>query len=240
MATEPGHAGIDLTLRKGEILGLYGLVGAGRTELAKAILGQYRVTAGEVLVAGKQVAIDSAADAISSHRIGYVSEDRKQEGLILTHSVLDNAGITVWRRVAGKLGLLTDVAIKRVVAPLIAKLDVRTPSLAQLVGNLSGGNQQKVSLVKWLAAGVDILIVDEPSVGIDIKTKAYIHELLRQIAVDGTAILLITSDMLEMIALADRIAVMDAYRIMGTLENDRDYGGMSAAIMRLIHLPNAA
>ena len=240
VATELGHAGIDLTLRKGEILGLYGLVGAGRTELAKAILGQYRVTAGEVLVAGKQVAINSAADAIGSHRIGYVSEDRKQEGLILTHSVLDNAGITVWRRVAGKLGLLTDVAIKRVVAPLIAKLDVRTPSLAQLVGNLSGGNQQKVSLVKWLAAGVDILIVDEPSVGIDIKTKAYIHELLRQIAVDGTAILLITSDMPEMITLADRIAVMDAYRIMGTLENDRDYGGMSAAIMRLIHLPDAA
>jgi ribose transport system ATP-binding protein len=103
------------------------------------------------------------------------------------------------------------------------------------VGLLSGGNQQKVSVAKWLAAGVKILIVDEPSVGIDIKTKAYLHELLRALAEDGTSILLITSDMPEMITLADRISVMDGYRVTGTLVNNRDYRQMSEGIMRLIH-----
>ena len=240
VSSELGHNAVNLTLRKGEILGLYGLVGAGRTELAKVILGQHRVIAGEVLVDGKPAAIGAVADAIDRYRIGYVSEDRKQEGLILMHSVLDNAGITVWRRVAGRLGLLTDKAVQAVVAPPIDKLDVRTPSLAQLVGNLSGGNQQKVSLVKWLAAGVNILLVDEPTVGIDIKTKANIHALLRQISSEGTAILLITSDMPEMIALADTIVVMDSYAIRGGFANNRDYGRMSRAIMELIHLAEVA
>ena len=117
---------------------------------------------------------------------------------------------------------------------------MRTPSLAQVVGNLSGGNQQKISVAKWLAAGVRILIVDEPSVGIDIKTKAYIHELLRRLADEGTAILLITSDMPEMITVADRIVVMDDYRIKGELTNSRRYTQMSEGIMGLIHARDAA
>jgi ribose transport system ATP-binding protein len=235
LATELGHSGINLTLHKSEILGLYGLVGAGRTELAKCVLGLNRVTAGALLIDGQKAVIGSVAEALTRYRMGYVSEDRKQEGLILIHSVLDNAGITIWKRVAGKLGLLTDRAVRTVVAPLIEKLDVRTPSLRQIVANLSGGNQQKVSLVKWLAAGVRILIVDEPTVGIDIRTKAYIHELLRGISEEGTSILLITSDMPEMITLADRIAVMDGYRIKGAITNDRDYERMSREIMELIH-----
>ena len=238
--TELGHRAIRLTLKKGEILGLYGLVGAGRTELAKCILGLHRVTAGNVLVDGKVARIGSVAEAIDRYGMGYVSEDRKQEGLILAHSVLENAGIAIWKRLAGRIGFLADRAIAAVVAPLIEKLDVRTPSLKQIVGNLSGGNQQKVSLVKWLAAGVRVLIVDEPSVGIDIKTKAYIHELLRQISDEGTAILLITSDMPEMITLADRIAVMDGYAIKGSIMNDRNYARMSREIMRLIHFADAA
>ncbi len=235
LSSDLGHAGIDLTLRKGEILGLYGLVGAGRTELAKTILGLHRVTGGEIRINGQPVRIANVADAIYKHRIGYVSEDRKQEGLILMHSVLDNAGIAVWRRLAGRLGELTDRATQKVVAPLIGKLEVRTPSIRQTVGNLSGGNQQKVSLVKWLAAGVEILIVDEPSVGIDIKTKAYIHELLRDLAAGGTSILLITSDMPEMITLADRIGVIDDYRMKGVIANSRDYAAVSHDIMGLIH-----
>jgi ribose transport system ATP-binding protein len=126
------------------------------------------------------------------------------------------------------------------VLPFIRKLEVRTPSLAQTVGNLSGGNQQKISVAKWLAAGARVLIVDEPTVGIDIKTKAYIHELLRQLADEGTAILLITSDMPEIIALADRIVVMDDYRVKGDIPNDRIYGPMSEKIMHLIHDRDAA
>ena len=235
VATELGHSGINLTVHKSEILGLYGLVGAGRTELAKCVLGLNRLTAGALLIDGQKAVIGSVAEALTRYRMGYLSEDRKQEGLILMHSVLDNAGITIWKRVAGKLGLLTDRAVRTVVTPLIEKLDVRTPSLRQIVANLSGGNQQKVSLVKWLAAGVRILIVDEPTVGIDIRTKAYIHELLRGISEQGTSILLITSDMPEMITLADRIAVMDSYRTKGAIPNDRDYERMSREIMGLIH-----
>ncbi|SHO67417.1 monosaccharide ABC transporter ATP-binding protein, CUT2 family (TC 3.A.1.2.-) [Pseudoxanthobacter soli DSM 19599] len=240
VSTALGHRDVDLTVRKGEIVGLYGLVGAGRTELAKCIMGAHPVTGGTVEVAGKPAKITTVADAIHRYRIGYVSEDRKQEGLVLIHTVLENAGITVWRRLANRLGLLTDGTVRRTVEPYIRKLEVRTPSLEQIVGNLSGGNQQKISVAKWLAAGIDVLIVDEPSVGIDIKTKAYLHELLRELSDSGTAILLITSDMPEMITLADRIVVMNDYRISGELENTRDYGRMSEGIMYLIHRVEAA
>jgi ribose transport system ATP-binding protein len=235
VSTALGHADIDLKLRKGEIVGLYGLVGAGRTELAKCILGLHRITAGEMLIEGRPRRIGAVAEAIHDCAIGYVSEDRKQEGLILGHSVLENAGITVWRKLAGRLGLLRDETVRARVGPVIAELEVRTPSLAQTLGHLSGGNQQKVSVAKWLAAEVKILMVDEPSVGIDIKTKAYIHELLRRLADEGAAVLLITSDMPEMITLADRIVVMDDFRIKGELVNNRAYGPMSEAIMAFIH-----
>ena len=193
-----------------------------------------------MVVAGKPEHIGDVADAVHRCKIGYISEDRKQEGLILAHSVLQNAGITTWRKLAGRLRLLGDRTVRAHVSPFIRKLEVRTPSLAQMVGNLSGGNQQKISVAKWLAAGARILIVDEPTVGIDIKTKAYIHELLRQLADEGTAILLITSDMPEIITLADRIVVMDDYRVKGDIVNDRVYGPMSEKIMHLIHDRDAA
>ncbi|CAM5769144.1 ABC transporter permease [Labrys miyagiensis] len=240
VATPLGHRDIDLTVRRGEIVGLYGLVGAGRTELAKSIMGLYPATAGVIKLDGKPVTIGSVGEAIHTHRLGYVSEDRKQEGLILLHSVLDNAGITIWRKLAKFGGFLTDRAVRDTAEPYIRKLEVRTPSLGQLVGNLSGGNQQKISVAKWLAAGVRLLIVDEPSVGIDIKTKAYLHELLRELSDAGTAVLLITSDMPEMITLADRIAVMNGYRLAGDLPNTRDYAAVSEGIMNLIHKVDAA
>jgi ribose transport system ATP-binding protein len=112
------------------------LVGAGRTELAKCVLGLNRVTAGALLTYGQKAVIGSVAEALTRCRMGYVGEDRKQEGLILMHSVLDNTGITIWKRVAGKLGLLTDRVVRTVVAPMIEKLDVRTPPLRQIVANL--------------------------------------------------------------------------------------------------------
>ena len=155
--------------------------------------------------------------------------------------MLENAGITIWRQ-AGRQARppRRRAPCAAIAEPFIRKLEVRTPSLDQLVGNLSGGNQQKISVAKWLAAGVKLLIVDEPSVGIDIKTKAYLHELLRDLSDTGTAILLITSDMPEMITLADRIVVMNDYRLEGEIANDRDYDAMSQAIMRLIHRVEAA
>jgi len=235
VASELGHRGIDLDVRAGEIVGLYGLVGAGRSELAKAIIGAARVTAGTVRIDGTPVTIDSVATALNRHRIGYVSEDRKHEGLILMHSVRRNVAVTVWRRIAKALGFLPARAEREAVMPFIERLKVRTPSLAQPVALLSGGNQQKVSVAKWLAAGVRILIIDEPTVGIDIQTKGYLHELIHELAAGGTAIILISSDMPEMIALADRIVVMADFAVIGTLDNDHDERRMGEAIMARIH-----
>ncbi len=235
VATADGHRTISLTLRKGEVLGLYGLVGSGRTELAKAIIGARRITGGEVLVDGRTVRIGSVASALHDHGIGYVSEDRKGEGLILIHSVLDNAGTTVWQRLRNAVGLVTDAAVTARVEPVIRKLEVRTPSLRQTIGNLSGGNQQKVSVGKWLAAGVRILIIDEPTIGVDIKTKAYMHELIRELSDAGTSVLLITSDLPEMVTVADRILVMDGFALRGEVPNSRDYAAVSEAIMHHIH-----
>ena len=235
-----GHAGVNLAVRPGEILGLYGLVGAGRSELAKAILGQIRRSHGALMINGETVEIGSAAAALHDHAIGYVSEDRKQEGLILLHSVLGNAGITVWRSLANAWGYLRDQPIIARVSPVLDKLEVKTPSLYQTIGNLSGGNQQKVSVAKWIAAGVKLLIIDEPSAGIDIKTKAYLHDLIHELAEQGTAILLITSDMPEMVDVADRILVMAGFRIRGEVENDRNYERVSGAIMGFIHDSKAA
>jgi ribose transport system ATP-binding protein len=239
-ASGAGHRDISLTVRPGEIVGLYGLVGAGRSELARAILGLSKQMAGEVEVNGKPVRITSVAQALHDHGIGYVSEDRKAEGLILMHSVLANGGITIWRKLANRLGFLRDTTINSDVGPVLQRLELKTPSVYQTIGNLSGGNQQKVSVAKWIAAGVKLLIIDEPSVGIDIKTKAYLHDLIHELAEQGTAVLLITSDMPEMVDVADRIVVMDGYRLKGEVENDRNYDAVSRAIMGFIHGKAAA
>jgi ribose transport system ATP-binding protein len=234
-ATEHGHRDINLAVRHGEVVGLYGLVGAGRSELARSIIGLDRITGGQVLVEGRPVRIRSVAEALNRHGIGYVSEDRKQEGVILLHSVLANAGITIWPRLLRWVRFLHDGTIAAKVGPVLRQLEVKAPSLEQPVANLSGGNQQKVSVAKWLVAGTDIMIIDEPTVGIDVRAKTYFHELIRGLAERGAAILLISSDMPELIAVADRIVVMHEYQIVGDIGNDRNYGHMSQAIMSEIH-----
>ena len=133
------------------------------------------------------------------------------------------------------MGFVTDGMISNKVNPYIKQLEVKTPSNYQLISNLSGGNQQKVSVAKWLAAGTDILIIDEPTVGIDIKTKAYLHKLIIELAERGTSIILISSDMPEMISLADRILVMKDFKLNGVVENDHNYDHVSANIMEHIH-----
>jgi len=235
LSTAGGHRNVNFKLQKGEVLGLYGLVGAGRTELARALIGKDKVTGGEVLIDGKNVRIGSVREAIKRHRMGYVSEDRKYEGVILGHAIRSNIAITIWHQIANRLGLLRAADETKAALPLSKQLEIRTPSLEQLVGNLSGGNQQKVSLAKWLAANVDTLIIDEPTVGIDIKAKAYIHELINQLADKGMSILLISSDMPEMVALADRIVVMHDFTLVFEHKNDRRYEVASRAIMAAIH-----
>lgn len=235
VATSLGHRDISLQAHTGEILGLYGLVGAGRSELARSIIGAARITGGEMLIGGKPVTIKNVADAVRNHGIGYVSEDRKAEGLILQHDVAGNIAATVWHRLQRLLGFVSDGMQNRTASPFVASLDIRTPSMAQLVGNLSGGNQQKVSVAKWLAAGSKILIVDEPTVGIDIRSKAYLHDLILTLAREGAAVIVISSDMPELVMLADRIAVMKGFRLVDTFDNSREYAAASQRIMRAIH-----
>jgi ribose transport system ATP-binding protein len=230
-----GPTDIDLTLHKGEILGIYGLVGAGRTELARTIIGDVPLISGEVVVDGKPAKIGDAREALERYRIGYVSENRQTEGLILSHSVLANVAMTVWDRLANMLGWIQPGAERSAVRPFVERLQVKTPSLEQQVGNLSGGNQQKVSLAKWLAAETSILIIDEPTVGIDVKTKHELHELIWELSNQGLSILLISSDMPEMVQLADRIVVMVDRQVAGNLPNSRNYDEMSQKIMELIH-----
>jgi len=235
ICTPHGHRDIDLCVRHGEVVGLYGLVGSGRSELAKSIIGADRISSGQIRIDGEIATIDSVGDALNRYRIGYISEDRKQEGLVLAHSVTRNIAISVWDQLSGLLGWLGNRRENEAAIPLVERLDIRTPSLRQIVGNLSGGNQQKVSVAKWLAAQSKILIIDEPTVGIDIRTKTYLHELIWQLASEGTAVLLISSDMPEMIVLADRILVMNDFRLVGEVENTRNYDDVSSAIMHTIH-----
>ncbi|TFC91781.1 MULTISPECIES: sugar ABC transporter ATP-binding protein [Cryobacterium] len=233
--TASGHRGVSLELRSGEILGLYGLVGAGRTELARAVLGLDRVTSGSVHVRGARVSIRSVRQALESYRIGYVTENRKEEGVFLAQSVTRNVAITVWSRLERMLGYVSTKSERALVQKYVTELDIRISGQRQLVGQLSGGNQQKVSLAKWLAAKTEILIIDEPTVGIDVRTKRSFYDLIWKLADDGLAILLISSDLAEMITLADRIAVMDRFAITGEVENSHDYDEMSQSIIRLIH-----
>ena len=152
--TDLGHKNINLNLKKGEILGLYGLVGAGRTELIKCVLGLDKINSGQILLNNKEIKIKSPKDALEKYKIGYISEDRKKEGLILMHDVLSNAGITVWSNLKKILSFLNDSIVYNKVDPYVKQLEVKTPSYQQIVSNLSGGNQQKISVAKWLASEI--------------------------------------------------------------------------------------
>jgi ribose transport system ATP-binding protein len=222
------------SLARGEILGWYGLVGAGRTELARAVIGADRVSGGTIRVKGKEAQIGSVAAALHRWRIGYVSENRQEEGLFLAHAVDRNISATVWNRLRRALGFLDLDAERRTAERYGASLGIKMVSVRQTVGNLSGGNQQKVSVAKWLAANPEILIIDEPTVGIDVKTKYELHQLILQLAENGMSIILISSDMPEMVRLTDRILVFRSNRIVADLPNDHDYDVMSPAIMRRI------
>ena len=233
--TTAGHHRISLEVRAGEILGLYGLVGAGRTELARSILGIERITTGTVKVHGQATSIRSVRQALRKHRIGYVTENRKEEGVFLEQSITRNIAVTVWSTLEKTFGFVSGKKERELVESYVRDLDIRISSQEQLAGQLSGGNQQKVSLAKWLAAKTQILIIDEPTVGIDVRTKRAFYDLIWRLADEGLAILLISSDLAEMITLADRIAVMDRFAITGEVENTHDYDSMSQSVIRLIH-----
>jgi ABC-type sugar transport system ATPase subunit len=206
---------IDLTVHAGEIVGLAGLVGSGRTELARAIFGADPFDAGRLVVEGQPVTIKSPQDAIR-HGIVLVPEDRKLQALVLLLSVRENISLPSLRSIS-KLGFVNQSAERSLAGRYIGALGIRTPSQRQKVINLSGGNQQKVVLAKWLAREPKILIVDEPTRGIDIGAKAEVHELLRRLAESGVAILMISSELPEILRMSHRILVMREGRIAGEL-----------------------
>jgi ribose transport system ATP-binding protein len=205
---------ITLSLRRGEIVGIAGLQGAGRTELASAIFGVTPFTRGQVTLNGQAVAIRAPLQAIR-HGFGFLTEDRKGEGLSLLQSVGDNVLLASrgLHSIFARLG-----RSKSQVGELMTRVDVRAAGQDQEVQYLSGGNQQKVVLAKWLATDATLLIFDEPTRGIDVKAKSTIHDLIRQLARSGKAILMISSELPEVIGMSDRIIVMRDGRIAGELQ----------------------
>ena len=209
------HRDISFEIRAGEIVGFAGLVGAGRTELAKVVFGELPRTSGTIEVDGKVASIAAPGDAIRLG-IGFAPEDRKREGLILIRSVLENASLAILRRLT-RFHFVQQRLERRVAMEYVTRLNVRTPSIDQEVGKLSGGNQQKVVLARWLAARPRVLILDEPTRGIDVGAKAEIYRLVDQLANDGLGIMLISSELSEILGLSDRIYVMQSGRITGEL-----------------------
>jgi len=208
---------VSFALRKGEILGIAGLVGAGRTELAETIFGAHPASSGEILIDGQPVVIRRPSQAIRNG-IGFVPEDRKREGLFLRMSVSANIVMVVLRRLLRGLPFIPWGKVGEVSRDFIDRLDIRTPSPEQRVRNLSGGNQQKVVIAKWLTLQPKVLILDEPTRGIDVGAKAEIYQLMHQLAANGVGILMISSDLLEVLGVSDRILVMRDGRIVGEFD----------------------
>ena len=207
---------VSFTLRRGEILGLAGLMGAGRTELARLVFGADRRDAGRVLVHGRPVDIRSPSDAVAQG-IGYLSEDRKHFGLATGLDVQTNIVLAHLRRFANRACWLDDGAVRRTAQDYVEQLDIRTPSVTQAVRLLSGGNQQKIVIAKWLLRDCDILFFDEPTRGIDIGAKNEIYKLLQALAAQGKAIVMISSELPEVLRLSHRILVMCEGRLTGEL-----------------------
>ena len=208
---------VSFSVRQGEILGFAGLMGAGRTEVARAVFGADPVDGGEILVHGRPVRIRTPRDAVA-HGIGYLSEDRKQFGLATAMDVQANIAMTSLSRLL-RLGVFIDSgAIAETAAGYVRQLGIRTPSVAQPVKLLSGGNQQKVVIAKWLLRDCDILFFDEPTRGIDVGAKAEIHKLIDALAAQGKAIVVISSELPEIVRLSHRVVVMCEGRVTGELD----------------------
>lgn len=207
---------VSFSLKQGEILGFAGLIGAGRTEVARAIFGADPVDAGEVYVSGKRVHINSPGDAVR-HGIAYLSEDRKRYGLALGMDVESNIVLATLQKFLGALGWVQNNKTRAAADAHVKSLSIKTPGIQQLVRNLSGGNQQKVVIGKWLTADTNILIFDEPTRGIDVGAKSEIYKLLNELAHQGKAIIMISSELPEVLRLSHRIIVMCEGRITGEL-----------------------
>jgi ribose transport system ATP-binding protein len=206
---------VSFSVQKGEIFGIGGLVGAGRTELARMIFGIDPKDSGQLIYCGKDCTPTSPNDAIQKG-IGYLTEDRKEDGLVLGRPIFENISLV---RLAKDVSLFMDLGReRRDTGDISQQIDIKTPSINQLVINLSGGNQQKVVLAKWLFAGSEILIFDEPTVGVDVGAKDEIYRMMESLAREGKVIIMISSDNPELIAICDRVAVMRNQGLVSILE----------------------
>jgi ribose transport system ATP-binding protein len=226
---------VSFELRKGEILGLAGLIGAGRTETARAIFGADEIQSGSIEVNGRRVKIRSPQDAVAKG-IGYLSEDRKRFGLAINLSVKDNTVMATYDQFQRGLFVYAR-KVRAVTEEYIEKLSIKTPSLEQLLRNLSGGNQQKVVVAKWLIRNCDILIFDEPTRGIDVGAKSEIYTLMNELTREGKSIIMISSELPEILRMSDRILVMCEGRITGELKIEE---ASQEAIMELATMGHQA
>ena len=208
---------VSFTVARGEIYGLGGVVGAGRTEVARAIFGADRIDAGEIALEGRTVRIASPRDAVRNG-IAMLTEDRKAEGLVLGLPVRENVALAVLDRIGRAFGYVPLTRERTLARSFISSLRIRTPDGEQLAVNLSGGNQQKVVLAKWLAVKPKLLIFDEPTRGVDVGAKAEIYALIRELVGEGMAVIVISSELPELLSLSDRIGVLKRGRIVAELD----------------------
>jgi ribose transport system ATP-binding protein len=219
LSTGPLVSGVSFEIRRGEVLGIGGLVGAGRTEVLRAIFGVDPLTGGKVCLDGKTLGIRGPGEAVRAG-IGLVPEDRKHQGCLLDMPILTNAMMTPVNPHLGFLGLLRDRRERDATEGLRKQLNLKTASIDAEVGTLSGGNQQKVALMKWLVSGCEVLLLDEPTRGVDVGAKVEIYCVINELAASGAAIIMVSSEMLELIGMCDRVLVMRAGRIAGELSGD--------------------
>ncbi|EKY26466.1 sugar ABC transporter ATP-binding protein [Clostridium celatum] len=216
LTSKAGVNNANFNVKEGEILGVAGLMGSGRTELAKTIFGEYKKDSGTIKLNGKEVNIKSVQEAID-YGICYLSEDRKKEGCVLSLSVAENMILSNLKKYENSFKVINKNKAKEDVDYYIKKMKIKTPNRDQLIKNLSGGNQQKVILAKWLMLSPEVLIIDEPTRGIDVGAKKEIYELLNELKAQGKAIIMISSDLPEVLGISDRIMVMSEGKISGEL-----------------------
>ena len=212
---------VSFTVRKGEILGFAGLVGAGRTEVMETIFGIRPHTEGQIYLHGKPVEIHNPGEAINMG-ISFLTEDRRGTGIFPLLSIDTNIAIPNYDKYLTKLGLVDQKAVDEACAKYVEAIEIKTPSLKQKIMNLSGGNQQKVLLARWLMTEPDVLILDEPTRGIDVGAKAEIYQLMSELASQGKCIIMVSSELPEVIGMSDRIVVMHEGKITGILDNGPD------------------
>jgi inositol transport system ATP-binding protein len=210
---------VSFDLRKGEILGLAGLVGSGRSNVAETIFGVTPATSGQIFLDGREIKIDNPGVAMDAG-MGFLTEDRKESGCFLLLDITANMQAAILRQGFTRLGVVREREIERLCQEQKAKLRVRTPDLEEPVINLSGGNQQKVLIARWLLTRPRILILDEPTRGIDVGAKAEIHRLISELAGQGVAVLMISSELPEVLGMSDRVAVMHEGRMTGVLDRN--------------------